>query len=144
MALSLGAQVQHFSPRCTVKLHFGTTTLPNTFYFAVQLLIMLIFRKLSEKKWLSVVKKVLFLDCVIVCLDHRNYSVQYMLFRQTSCSLMRPVCTFFLYLKPDTWHPLKTVFIPCLPTSFEDILSILFSLQVTVSSSALFPVCSHQ
>lgn len=88
MALSLGARVQRFSVRCTIKLQFGTTTLSNTFYFAVELLIMLIFRKLSEKKWLSVVKKVLFLDCVIVCLDHRNYSVQYMLFRQTRAALL--------------------------------------------------------
>lgn len=49
MALSLGAQVQGFSLRCTIKLHFGTITFPNTLYFAVELLTMLIFRKLSEK-----------------------------------------------------------------------------------------------
>lgn len=89
MALSLGAQVKVFLWDALLSFSLALLiSFPNILYCAVELLLMFIFRKLSEKKWLSVVRKALLLQCVIVCSDHRSYSAQYTLFRQTTAALL--------------------------------------------------------
>lgn len=81
-------------------------------------------------------EKFLLLDRVIVCLDQRNYCVQYLLFRKTAALHLQGL--------PAPFSSIKTIFIPCLPKSFDDVLftnavqSSTTSLSDSVLSSHMF------